>query len=68
MLHYESGLARQYRRNLRLTADEIAKRAEISVRGLRAIEAGAIPKADTLARIASALGLKVGAFFVEVTR
>ena len=47
-----------------MSIEEVARRARLSVRGVRGIEAGAEPKADTLGRLAAALGVKVDAFFV----
>lgn len=64
MIYYDSRLARQHRKNLGMTVDELAKKSRLSVRGIRGIEAGAAPNVKTLARLASAMRLGVAAFFV----
>jgi transcriptional regulator with XRE-family HTH domain len=47
----------------RLRVDELAQRARLSERAIRNLEDGAIPKADTLAKLAAALRVDVRAFF-----
>ena len=64
MIHYDSRLVRQHRRNLGMTVEDVARKARLSVRGIRGIEAGATPNVKTLARLAHALRLGVDAFFV----
>lgn len=64
MIRYDSRLVRQHRKNLGMTVEAVAKKARLSVRGIRGIEAGAAPNVRTLARLAHALRLGVDAFFV----
>jgi transcriptional regulator with XRE-family HTH domain len=51
------------RRDLRI--EDLAVRAHVSPRQLRYIEQGAIPRADTLARLATALRVSIQAFFAK---
>ena len=64
MLTYAPRKFRQYRRRSGLSIAEVAKRAHLTPRGVRWIDDGAVPRADTLGRLASVFKVAVGAFFV----
>ena len=62
-MRYRHEAVRFLREQRGLRIDALAVKARISVRQLRYLEHGSIPKADTLGRLARALGVGVEAFF-----
>ena len=46
-----------------MTVEQVAKLARLSVRGVRGVEAGAVPKADTLGRLALVLKVSPSDFY-----
>lgn len=62
-LRYNPKALRSLRVSRQLTTDGLERLARVSARAIRAAEAGAIPKADTLGRLAAALGVGVEAFY-----
>jgi transcriptional regulator with XRE-family HTH domain len=63
MVIYEPGTLKALRRQRRLRVEDLAAKARVSPRQVHYIEHGSIPKADTLAKLATALGVPVQAFF-----
>lgn len=68
MVIYEPRTLKVLRGRQQLRVEDLATRARLSARQLRSLEQGAIPRADTLAKLASALGVPVESFFVERRR
>ena len=64
MLRYDSRMPRQHRQRSGMSVEEVARRAKLTPRGVRGIEACGEPNAGTLGRLASALGVGVESFFV----
>ncbi len=66
MRSFDPGRVKQRRNRLKLTQAELATRAGTAREYLVEIEKGRkVPKATTLAKIADALRVRVGYFFVE---
>jgi transcriptional regulator with XRE-family HTH domain len=63
MAGYDRKALRRFRIRRRLTVVQVARLARRSIRGIRAIESGAIPRADTLWLLARALRVPLVAFF-----
>lgn len=59
---------RAQRTRLGLTQREVADRARVSVRALRYIEKGSVPRPDSLRRLASTLGLDPAVYTTPVAR
>ena len=68
MVSYEPGKLKAMRGQRGLRVEDLAEKARLSARQLRALEQGAIPRADTLAKLATALGVTVQAFYSERRR
>ena len=68
VIAYEPRAVKVLRTRKGFRIDELAHRARVSQRQIRYLERGAIPKADTLAKLASALGVSVRAFYSETRR
>ena len=65
-IEFRPGALRDLRERRDIRLEDLADRAQVSARQLRNIENGAgVPRADTLARIASALHVGVQAFFAK---
>jgi len=62
-MRYRHEVVRFLREQRGLRIDALAMKARISVRQLRYLEHGAIPRADTLGKLAHALGVSVQEFF-----
>jgi transcriptional regulator with XRE-family HTH domain len=67
MLTYNRVAIRTLRLAREIDTDTLGRRARLTGRAIRAIERGSIPRADTLGRIASVLGVGVETFYVQRT-
>ena len=66
MLRYRRTAIKELREEEGLPLDDLARRAKLTTRNLRYLERGPqIPRADTLARLAQALGVGIGMFFEQ---
>jgi transcriptional regulator with XRE-family HTH domain len=65
VLRYNPRAIRTLRLEQGIDTDALGRRARVTGRAVRLIEAGSTPRADTLGKLASALGVQVGAFYVE---
>ena len=62
-MKYRQEALRFFREQRGFNIDQLSAKARVSVRQLRYLESGSIPKADTLGRLAHALGVSVEDFF-----
>lgn len=63
-MKYRPNAIKELRQGFGLRLEEVAERAKLGERNLRNLERGfQIPKADTLAKLATAFGVPVSRFF-----